>query len=51
MEPIETGETGRRARRPSYSALATVRLGDGGPAPLRPWREALGDYLEAKGLR
>jgi dTDP-4-dehydrorhamnose reductase len=51
MEPIETGETRRRARRPSYSALATVRLGDGGPASLRPWREALGDYLEAKGLR
>ena len=51
MEPIQTGETGRRARRPSYSALATVRLGDGGPDPLRPWTEALGDYLQAKGLR
>jgi len=51
MEPIQTGETRRRARRPSYSALTTARLGDGGPSPLRPWNEALGDYLEAKGLR
>ncbi len=49
MEPIETGETGRRARRPSYSALTTARLRK--PSPLRPWQEALGDYLEAKELR
>ena len=51
MEEIQTGETGRRARRPSYSALATARLEEVGSKRLRPWREALGDYLRAKGLR
>jgi dTDP-4-dehydrorhamnose reductase len=51
MEPIETGETGRRARRPSYSALTTTRLSEVGSSPLRPWNEALSDYLRAKGLR
>ena len=51
MEPIQTGETGRRARRPGYSALATTRLREVGMSPLRPWSEALSDYLQAKGLR
>ena len=50
MEPIQTGQTGRRARRPSYSALATSRLAEVGLSPMRPWKEALGDYLRAKGL-
>ncbi len=50
MEPIQTGQTGRRARRPSYSALATFRLAEVGLGPMRPWKEALGDYLRAKGL-
>lgn len=50
MEPIETGETRRRAHRPSYSALATTRLTDAGLSPMRPWEEALEDYLRAKGL-
>jgi dTDP-4-dehydrorhamnose reductase len=50
MEPIHTGETQRRAHRPSYSALATSRLEEAGLSPLRPWKEALGDYLRAKGL-
>jgi len=50
MKPIETGQTGRRARRPSYSALATSRLAGVGLGPMRPWNEALADYLRAKGL-
>ncbi len=50
MEPIQTGQTQRRARRPSYSALSTTRLGEVGLSPLRPWREALSDYLGAKGM-
>ena len=50
MEPIDTGQTRRRARRPSYSALTTARLGEIGLSPLRPWKEALGDYLRAKGI-
>jgi dTDP-4-dehydrorhamnose reductase len=49
-QPITAKEAGRRARRPAYSALASDRL-----APLdlraRPWREALADYLRAKGYR
>jgi dTDP-4-dehydrorhamnose reductase len=36
MEPIETGETQRRARRPSYSALRTTRVPEAGLSPLRP---------------
>jgi dTDP-4-dehydrorhamnose reductase len=50
MEPIDTAQTQRRARRPSYSALSTTRLGAVGLGPLRPWREALGDYLRTKGM-
>jgi dTDP-4-dehydrorhamnose reductase len=50
MEPIYTSQTERRARRPSYSALDTARLGDVGLSPLRPWKEALSDYLQAKGM-
>jgi len=50
MEPISTNMTQRRAHRPSYSALTTTRLEAAGLAPMRPWREALGAYLEAKGV-
>jgi dTDP-4-dehydrorhamnose reductase len=50
MEPIETSETQRRARRPSYSALRTTRVQEAGLSPLRPWEEALDAYLRAKGL-
>jgi len=50
MEPLHTGQTRRRAHRPSYSALTTSRLGEVGLSPMRPWKEALGDYLRAKGL-
>ena len=50
MEPIGTGQLQQRARRPSYSALTTVRLGAVGLNPLRPWREALSDYLQQKGM-
>jgi dTDP-4-dehydrorhamnose reductase len=50
MEPIHTEQTQRRARRPSYSALASARLEAVGSNPLRTRREALRDYLRAKGL-
>jgi dTDP-4-dehydrorhamnose reductase len=49
MEPIDTGQLQQRARRPSYSALDTARLGEVGLSPLRPWKEALSAYLQAKG--
>jgi dTDP-4-dehydrorhamnose reductase len=50
MEPIDTRQTQRRARRPSYSAMTTARLREIGLSPVRPWKEALSDYLQAKGL-
>jgi dTDP-4-dehydrorhamnose reductase len=48
MEPIDTGQMKQRARRPFYSALETSRLGAVGLNPMRPWEEALGDYLKQK---
>jgi dTDP-4-dehydrorhamnose reductase len=50
MEPTTTVTDERRAKRPSYSALASDRLADVGVPPLRPWRAALEHYLKAKGL-
>ncbi len=50
MEPIDSGQLGQRARRPPYSALTTTRLEAVGLKPLRPWKEALNDYLQTKGV-
>jgi dTDP-4-dehydrorhamnose reductase len=50
MEQISTDQMNQRARRPSYSALDTTHLEAVGVEPLRPWKEALGDYLRAKGM-
>ncbi|MFM9106286.1 MAG: sugar nucleotide-binding protein, partial [Chloroflexota bacterium] len=50
IEPTATVQQPGKAVRPSYSAMDSVRLADYGVAPLRPWREALGHYLEAKGI-
>jgi dTDP-4-dehydrorhamnose reductase len=50
MEPIPTESSQRRARRPSYSALASTRLAACGIAPLRSRTEALKDYLHQKGM-
>jgi dTDP-4-dehydrorhamnose reductase len=50
MEQISTEQMNQRARRPPYSALDTTRLEAVGLEPLRPWKEALGDYLRAKGM-
>jgi dTDP-4-dehydrorhamnose reductase len=47
LEPQSTAQTARRARRPPYSALGTER----GLIRLRPWRDALGDYLHRKRRR
>ena len=49
-EEISTGQLKQRARRPSYSALDTAYLGEVGLERLRPWKEALGDYLRVKGI-
>ena len=45
LQPQSTAETKRRATRPPYSALRSNRLS----TPLRPWRDALADYLRQKG--
>jgi dTDP-4-dehydrorhamnose reductase len=50
LEPAATVTGERRARRPPYSALASERLAETGVPPLRPWRDALEHYLNAKGL-
>ena len=48
MEQISTEQMNQRARRPPYSALDSARLETAGLSPMRPWEEALGDYLRAK---
>jgi len=49
LEPTATVTGERRAKRPPYSALASERLPEAG-VRLRPWRDALEHYLQAKGL-
>ncbi len=43
--PISSNELGLKARRPAFSALASVRLLSAGLPPLRFWREALEAFL------
>jgi dTDP-4-dehydrorhamnose reductase len=50
MEPVDSEQFQQRARRPPYSALTTTRLEKIGVKPLRPWEEALSDYLRQKGV-
>jgi len=50
IEPTTTTPMPRRALRPPYSAMRSLRLDEAGVAPLRPWRDALADYLNAKGI-
>jgi dTDP-4-dehydrorhamnose reductase len=50
MEPIDSGQFQQRARRPPYSALDSARLETVGLSPMRPWEEALSDYLRKKGM-
>jgi dTDP-4-dehydrorhamnose reductase len=50
IEPILTTPSQHRATRPEYSALAGTRLCEEGLIPLRPWRDALEAYLQAKEL-
>jgi dTDP-4-dehydrorhamnose reductase len=49
LSPITTAESGSKARRPAFSVLDHGKWMAAGFAELRPWREALGDYLRAKG--
>lgn len=49
LAAITTNESGAKAKRPAYSVLDHNRWIRAGLQELRPWREALGDYLRAKG--
>jgi dTDP-4-dehydrorhamnose reductase len=48
IAPITSAAYGARARRPSYSVLATDALVRAGVPPLRPWCEALAAYLDER---
>jgi dTDP-4-dehydrorhamnose reductase len=45
LQPTTSQEFGARATRPAYSVLANEQLRQAGVAELRPWDEALADYL------
>jgi dTDP-4-dehydrorhamnose reductase len=49
LTPTTSAEFGARAARPAFSVLDHARWKAAGLAELRPWREALADYLRAKG--
>lgn len=49
LSPITTAESGSKARRPGFSVLDHGKWMAAGFAELRPWSEALHDYLRAKG--
>jgi len=51
MIPISSKEFGRPAVRPSYSVLNCQKLKKETGLALRPWSEALKDYLAAYPLR
>ncbi len=50
LVPMTTAELNLPARRPTFSALDAYHLRLGGFAPLRPWAEALADYLQGSGM-
>lgn len=49
IAPVTSAEFGARARRPRNSALDSIRREETPIAGLRPWIEALGEYLAARG--
>jgi dTDP-4-dehydrorhamnose reductase len=48
LTPIRSAEYNAAARRPAYSVLEPAALREAGVAAPRPWREALGAYLEER---
>ena len=47
--PITSGQYPQKARRPHYSVLANYHLHLLGMGDMRPWQDALRDYLKEKG--
>jgi dTDP-4-dehydrorhamnose reductase len=50
VEPTLTVRSQTGARRPPYSALASTCLVESGARQMRPWEDALREYLSLKGL-
>jgi dTDP-4-dehydrorhamnose reductase len=48
LRPTTTAEFGARAARPRYSVLDNLRMREAGLPEMRPWSEALADYLEER---
>lgn len=49
LAPTSTAQFAPKARRPAYSVLAHVNLVAAGLEDMRPWQQALADYLREKG--
>ncbi|RLA93315.1 MAG: hypothetical protein DRG69_07315, partial [Deltaproteobacteria bacterium] len=50
LVPISSADLTRPARRPLYSVLSNEKLHKAAGLAMRPWQEALRDYLREKGL-
>ncbi len=48
LAPISSDELGAPAARPAYSVMENRALKEAGIPPMRPWQEALADYLREK---
>ncbi len=51
LEPTTSEAFGAKAHRPSYSVLDNKAYREAGFPDLRPWREALADYLTERDKR
>jgi dTDP-4-dehydrorhamnose reductase len=51
LSPQSTAEAGAKARRPSYSVLENQALARLGIDQMPDWRQALGDYIDARRAR
>lgn len=47
VEPVTSAEYGAAARRPLYSTLSNDKAHAAGVTPLRPWREALAEFVRS----
>ena len=48
LQPISSEALGRKARRPAYSVLDNFNYRAAGFPDLRPWQEALADYIHTR---
>jgi dTDP-4-dehydrorhamnose reductase len=48
IQPVRTEEFGSPARRPGYSVLSCAEAQIRGLVPLRPWKDALAEYLGSR---